>query len=290
MWLWLCASMAVADGNLFWKWPEGASVRYHLETVVDAPQGRVWFAEQNEVARATRQMLVMDVSCSGVPSGKRFKVECLIEEATLRGKAVPGEQELLTSIMEADQVRIKGTTVTLNVGPDGRIRSMDLKGSGTPNGRMAKIMENLRQMVRRAFSPLDVQLPKRGDDKGKKWSQKGTPMAMELMTNQGTSGGVVMKLQVSGTDGSMVRIETTGRGTVSEGSMMEAGTSAMIHLTAQGRSQFNTGLGVLDWSEVATKASFSASNIGSFSNMKPPSHSSWAGRVDEAGVRVEPVP
>ena len=72
--------------------------------------------------------------------------------------------------------------------------------------------------------------------------------------------------------------------------MMEAGTSAMIHLTAKGRSQFNTALGVLDWSEVATEASFSASNLGSFSNNKPASHSSWAARVDEAGVRIEPEP
>ena len=192
MWVWLWASVAVADGNLLWRWPEVAAVRYHLETVVDAPGGRVWFAEQNQVARATRQMLVVDVSCRGTPSGKRFAIECLIDDATLRGKAVPGEEALLKSIMEADQERLKGAIVTLSVGPDGRIRALDLMASGTPNGRMAQIMENLRQMVRRAFSPLDVQLPKRGDDKGKKWSQKGTPMAMELMTNQGTSGGVVM--------------------------------------------------------------------------------------------------
>jgi hypothetical protein len=235
-------------------------------------------------------MLVVDVSCRGTPSGKRFAIECLIDDATLRGKALPGEEALLKSIMEADQERLKGALVTLSVGPDGRIRSLDLVASGTPNGRMAQIMENLRQMVRRAFSPLDVQLPKRGDDKGKKWSQKGTPMAMELMTEQGTSGGIVMKHRVSGTDGALVRIETTGRGTVSEGSMMEAGTSAMIHLTAKGRSQFNTAIGVLDWSEVATEASFSASNLGSFSSKKPASHSSWAARVDEAGVRIEPVP
>ena len=290
MWMWLWASVAVADGNLVWKWPDETPVRYHLETVVNAPQGRVWLAEINQVARATRQMLVLDVTCRGMLSGKRYRVECLMDDAVLRGRAVPGEEALLKSIMEAQQGRLKGTVVTLSVGKNGRIRSLDMQGSGASNARGTQIMENLRQMVRRAFSPLDVQLPKRGEDKGKKWSQKGTPMVMELMTNQGTSGGVVMKHQVSKVAESKVWIETTGRGTVSEGAMMEAGTSTMIHLTAKGRSQFNTALGVLDWSAVETQASFSASNLASFSGMKPASHSSWAGRVDEAGIRLEPVP
>lgn len=284
------ASVAMADGNLVWKWPEEAPVRYHLETVVDAPQGRVWLAERNEVARATRQMLILDVTCRGTLSGKRYRVECLMDDAVLRGKAVPGEEALLKSIMEADQSRLKGAVVVLSVGQNGRIRTLDMQASGSSNARVTQIMENLRQMVRRAFSPLDVQLPKRGDDKGKKWSQKGTPMVMELMTNQGTSGGVVMKHQVSKIAESVVRIETTGRGTVAEGAMMEAGTSTMIHLTAKGRSQFNTAVGVMDWSTVETQASFSASNLASFSSMKPASHSSWAGRVDEAGIRLEPVP
>ena len=115
-------------------------------------------------------------------------------------------------------------------------------------------------------------------------------MAMELMTSQGTSGGVVMKHQVSRVEDSLARIETTGRGTVSEGSMMEAGTSSMIHITVEGQSQFNTTLGLLDWSQVATQTSFSTSNLGSFSSTAPASHSSWAGRVDQAGVQLEPTP
>ena len=66
-------------------------------------------------------MLILDVTCRGKLSGKRYRVECLMDDAVLRGKAVPGEEALLKSIMEADQVRLKGTVVTLSVGQNGRI-------------------------------------------------------------------------------------------------------------------------------------------------------------------------
>ena len=283
-------SVAMANGPMVWKWSPTASVSYHLETVVDTPRGRRWYAEENESARATKQMLLMDITCVGEPKGKKATVSCDLTSVEFRGAAVPGEEETLAAIMAHDAKRLQGSKLILGVRNDGRILSMDLD-SGVPlkTSRSGQIMGGLRQMIERAMAPLDVQLPKDGVDKGKAWKHKGMPLSMKLMTDQGTSGSVSMKHRVTRTEGGVVRLESTGRGTVAEGAMMEQGTSTMMHVTGSGRAAFNTAVGAMDWSEVAGESTYAAANLEGIVSKQRSSFSSWAARVDESGNRIEPT-
>lgn len=282
---------AQATTGLAWAWTVDQPVRYHLEAVVEAPRGQYWAAEHNTVARTTRAMVRLDVSCSAAEVGRSaFDVDCQLNSVKFSGRALPGEEEALAKILEQNEASLEGKAVRLRIGVDGRVKKLDLVGIDTKNSNLAVVFEQVRWMLRRAFTPMDIKLPKKGDDKNKKWSQKGSPMVFELATGQGTSGGVVLKHQVSSSDDDTARIESRGRASVVDGAMMEAGTSSMLRITAKGTAQFNTKLGVLDWAQMGTEADYSTSNMEGLSTLKPSQFSAIISRVTPEGVRLEPIP
>ena len=289
--IWLVwTSIAFANTGLEWRWGTGERVSYHVETVVETPRGRRWYAEENEVARATKQMMLMDIDCSGEPSGKRTKLTCIMAEVEFRGVAVVGEEDTLASIMARDAARLQGRRLYIEMRPDGRFGSIDLEPSpALKTSRAARIQDGLLQMIQRSLAPLDLQLPKDGVDKGKKWKRKGMPLAMKLMTNQGTSGSVAVKHTVTRWDGPAARIETTGRGTVAEGATIEQGTSTMLHVRGAARTQFNTELGVIDWSEASNEVEYAAANLEGITGKERSSFSGWVARVGPDGERIEPT-
>lgn len=289
MWWVLLSSAAFAEGDLAWSWKPQSSVSYHIETLVDTPRSRTWYAEENRFARAVKQMLILDVSCQGITEGKTVQVDCTIDEIEFKGRAVPGEEEDLQAIMTTDAARLKGKTVRLTTRADGRIRNVDVQDLPAPSGRLGLINNGLRSMVSRAFAPFDVQLPKAGADKGKAWKHKGMPLSMVLMTDQGTSGSVVMKHRVTETQAGFKRLSSSGRGMVAEGSMMEQGTSSMLTIEASGRAQFNTALGLMDWSEASSETGYAASNVSGFGGPSPGGFSGWIARIDDDGKRLEPT-
>lgn len=290
MWM-MWASAALASNGLEWRWEPPGAVAYHVETVVTTPRGRRWYAEENDVARATKQMLLMDLHCSGQPAGKRAVVRCRMDNVEFRGTAIAGEEAALASIMERDARRLEGRTLSVEMRLDGRFGSVDVESDPqVATSRAARSMDGLRQMVERALAPLDLQLPKDGVDKSKSWKRKGLPLSMKLMTSQGTSGSVVLKHSVTGWNGALARIASTGRGTVAEGMTMEQGTSTMLHISGVGRAQFNTELGQLDWSEVSGEVEYAAANLEGIGNEQRSSFSSWAARINADGQWVEPTP
>jgi hypothetical protein len=281
----LLASASASD--LVWGWGHTEPVRYHMETVVETPRSHVWLAEENEQARATRNIMVLDVSCTGAADGKRWDVHCHLDDVSMRGTPVPGEEARLDRVFEVYVGLLKGKDVRLSIGLDGRIRKLDILGVQADDSRMGAIIEGLRQMIRRVFAPVDLQLPKNGDARGKPWSQKGSPLALELLTAQGTSGGVAMKHRIIEERDGAVLYRTEGRGSMAEGSNMEAGTTSFMKVTTGGRGQFNTKLGVLDWAEVSTSAAYSASALNALSGVGAYSYTGWMVRVDETGARLE---
>lgn len=282
---------AHAATGLTWTWRSAQPTTYRLETVIESPRGQSWVAEHNAVARSTRAMLRMEVSCVPEPSStERWAVSCDLTAVDIRGKALPGEEAELERILGESVALLSGKSVRLEMGRRGGIRELDLKGIDTTNSRLAAVIEQSRWMVRRAFAPLDLVLPKSGDDKGKVWRQKGSPMAFELASGRGTAGGVVLKHRVQSVEGERVQIETTGRAAVVDGATMEAGTSSMLRLTATGRSQFNTVLGVLDWAQLGTDSGYAASNLEGLSHLRPPKFSSIVSRVNSEGETLDPTP
>ena len=230
----------------------------------------------------------MDVACTGARAGKHWAVDCAIETVALHGVAVPGEEAALDRILAESVALLEGKSIQLSVAADGRIRKLDFDGIYADDSRVGAMIEGMRQMMRRVFAPMDVQLPKNGDANGKSWKQKGSPLAMELLTTQGTSGGVVMKHRViEGGEEGRVLYTTEGRGSVAEGANMEAGTTSVMKVGMEGRGEFNTKMGVLNWAEVSTKAGYSASALNALSGVGAYTYSGWIVRVRTDGTRIE---
>ena len=285
------ALSAHATTGLAWTWSTDQPVHYHLEAVVEAPRGQLWVAEQNTVARTTRSMVRLDVSCSATEAGKSgWDVNCLLDSVKFNGRALPGEKEALAKILDQNEKALAGKSVRLRMGTDGRVKKLDLVGIDTKNSNLAVVFEQIRWMLRRAFTPMDLKLPKKGDDRGKKWSQKGSPMVFELATGQGTAGGVALKHEVSAAEGPAVRIKSNGRASVADGGTMEAGTSSMLRVMAKGHAQFNTELGVLDWAQMGTESDYSTSNLEGLGKLRPSQFSAIISRVTADGTRLEPTP
>ena len=290
--LWSVLGVAFGATGLTWNWGSEATVRYHMEAVIDTPRGTTWLAETGAHARAVRGTVVLDVSCQASALGSRWDVGCSLDSVALHGVAFPGEEVRLREILDVGEGHLQGKSVHFRMGEQGRIQRFDLRGADTRNSQHAAILDGLRFVLRRAFTPLDIQLPKRGEDRGKKWTQKGSPLIFELKTSQGTAGGVALKHEVEGEAQAQakVRIRTVGRASLTEGVNLEAGTSSMIRVHAEGRSQFDTQVGLLDWGEVSTRSGYSVSNMAGLSHKKPPSFSAWVGRVSADGSRLEPQP
>ena len=90
---------------------------------------------------------------------------------------------------------------------DGRLRSVDLEGVVKRNTRTVDMHETLRLVLTRAFSILDLQLPVKGDDKGKAWRQSGSRVA-EFPSNKGSFGLVEIDSVVKEVTGNKVTIES----------------------------------------------------------------------------------
>ena len=282
---------AHATTGLAWTWSVDQPVKYNLEAVVDAPRGQRWVAENNTVARTTRSMVRLDVTCSAERAGKSdWSVDCAIDSVKFSGRALPGEEKALERILTQNEAHLEGKSVRLKMGADGRVKKLDLIGIDTKNRYLAVVFEQVRWMLRRAFTPMDLKLPKNGDDKDKKWRQKGSPLVFELAGGQGTAGGVALKHEVSAATNDTARIASKGRAAVTEGPALEVGTNAMLRIKAEGTTQFNTELGIIDWAQIGTEAEYGASNFEGIGSLKPSKFSAIISRVRPDGTRLDPAP
>ena len=254
----LLVSSSMAQGPLTLGWSKGQS-RYHLESLVDTPRTMLHQGVNSLEARATKQLIIGDFDCTGAPKGKRWQVDCVVQSVSFQGVAIPGDEAALGKILEDYTARLDGKTVQLMVTADGRITSLDLLGVEKTDKRSGIIEDTIRMLMRRLFAPLDVQLPKDGLSKGKPWRQKGAPLAMELLTRFGTAGGSRLEHSVASTSGSLIQIESTGRGSVTPGEALEAGTSSMMKIETTGTGRFDSDAGRFVWREIQTSATFTVS-------------------------------
>lgn len=282
----LLLSPANAQELLVLDWSKGP-VRYHLESLVDTPRTMLHEGVDNLEARATRHLITADVSCSGTPAGKKWDVQCVLETLSVQGVALPGEEATLKTIFADYQQRLQGKTVALKVHGDGRILGLDLKGVEKTDKRSGIILDTIRMLMRRLFAPLDFQLPKKGDAKGKPWKQKGSPLALELLSRFGTAGGTRLEHQLNAA-GEKMRLTSQGRGMVSPGNSLEAGTGAMMKIETSGRGVWDAGAGLLAWREIQTAAQFSVSAYNAGSGGADYQHKGWAAQYGEDGALVGP--
>lgn len=270
----LLLSLNAFAGDLSPRWEPGQAVRYHAETLFSAGSLPM-IARQNTEARAVKLAVTLDLACVPTARKKGWELVCDVEGAKLQGEAVPGEQERLDQVLAESASTFAAATVVVGLSADGRVSSVDLRDVDRSDERSAQIAETLRQMARRAVAPLDVEMPKDGEDPGKPWKQGGTPLAAELFVNSvpvwsgagssatpvagGVSGGVSLKTSVKGRDGAVATLETVGQCNVA--SLVTDTNTYFAHVEISSTGRFDTATGQISYRllEVSAKDGPSAS-------------------------------
>ena len=142
----------------------------------------------------------------------------------------------------------------------------------------------MRQLMRKTMSPLAIQMPK--DAAGAKpWKHKGMPLFYELLTNSGTTGGVMHKYKVDGeakAGGTFVLGEGMGN-LNSQNATQGATTAGALNMVGASQTRFDTKSGLPLYSEVSVAGVPSASNATVQSGVRY-ALSAWAGRIQADGT------
>ena len=271
VWLLMWMSSAFAAEGLVWKWSETSPVKYEMTTTVQTPLVQQWMGFKVGEARVYEFMMLMSTTCAGRHEGKRWRVACSIDTFEVHAKPVPDDADKLQPIIAEYHEFFVGKTVGFFMSEDGRVRKLDFIDVDSRDGRAGIVIEQMIKNISRMFVPFDLQMPKDGVAKGKDWRQKGTPLALSMFGSQGTAGGLMMKRRVVGVDDASVSLSMDGRGSVAIGASPDAGSVPVMLLNCEGRSQFNTEMGVLDWAEVKRKSAHATSNVGMGAGTVPPS-------------------
>jgi uncharacterized protein YbaR (Trm112 family) len=169
---------------LGWDWSR--THRFALESQVQLPL-LMWFATPfNHQARVTAFDLRIVTTCGNAQVETRRVVEvlCTIDDIALSAAGMPQEEGLLQPILTELDDLLTGSAVQMRMNHEGRIVNIDLEGLDRRNQRVGRISENMRLVVSRAFSGLDMQLP-RGDEL--QWAQYDNWL-MRAPSAEGSSG------------------------------------------------------------------------------------------------------
>lgn len=265
---------AWATEGLTWKWTEGQTRQFFIQAQVQFAEVMVFRATNNVDVRVTELQLNINTNCEAVaPVGKRgWELACGFDDFAIQGAAIATEKGRLLPILDEVDEYMKVASVQLVLLNDGRLRSLDLEGIVKRNTRTVDMHETLRLVLSRAFSILDLELPPKGDDKGKGWRQTGSRVA-EFPSNKGTFGMVEIDNGVKEVQGNKVTIESVGRGTIGGGEMITLGDQErpknMYNTDIRGTASFNISRGELLEREVLVQATPTASSVASEAGAGP---------------------
>jgi len=261
----LLSASALFQGNAFagelsYKWEAGEIMRYRVQAYVVAPRVLQFIAARNDTARAEEIALALELECTAQPPGKKtLKWRCIPHRSELGGVAWSGEQERLDAIFAEYKPMLDKATIVAEFTPTGRMKHVDLEGFPRDTDREKLIQEYLRLLLQRVFASLELELPKSGEQPSGAWRQKGSPLSMRLPTRYGTAGGVRLNHEVVGQQDDLLLIQSIGRGTVTPGSALEAGSDQAVNLSVTGNAQFDPVRGVLVRNEVQVSGALSVS-------------------------------
>ncbi len=224
-----------------WQWSE-TPVRYvsQMEMVAGFP---LWFlARENLEARGGEFQMELALSCVG--QGKKIiEITCEIDGAKLAGTAVDEKkQDMLDQIFREYEATYESSSLVLEADTSGRIKRVDLEGPERTTSREASVIERQRQLATRMVAPLDIQFPKNGDT-SEAWKQKGSPLAMQLLSTSGTAGGMRLMHEASGTEGSNLTFMSAGEATTIAGADVENGADNTVSLMLSGQGTFDMATG-----------------------------------------------
>jgi hypothetical protein len=268
-----------AAGPLTVDWNKAQPVRYHVEMLINTPRGFRYLATKNMDGRALQTGVATDLSCTGAPLGKGWKVICKVDTFAIEARGDGDDQPRLDVVMAEYTALMKDARVEMELKADGTIRVLDLEGVDKGIDRQTDIAEQLRQIMRRTMAPMSVSMPKDGEG-AKPWKHAGMPMFYELHTMVGTTGGVAHGYKVDGKVGDTVFIVGQGKGNVSSQLSTQVGAYQMSGAT---QARFDPTLGLLAYSEVATTGN-PGNSLGQVSTGQLYGLSGWMGRLNDDGT------
>jgi hypothetical protein len=226
-------------------------VRYLITARIQLPE-LMWFnAEVNVETRVSEFQVDLVTRCAptGEVGKKGWELACAVEDIALRAAPTASDSGRVLPVLDEWDQKFLGATVQLQFNRDGRVRNLDLEGVVANDRRTSEIRETMRLVMARVFAPLDLQFPKKGDDQDQSWKQRSTTV-LEFPSNVGSMGAAVVRHTVVGSEGSVVTIETTGRGTLGSGEMVEVapgqmGPANLFEMSLAGRARFDTARRVL---------------------------------------------
>ncbi len=234
---------------------------YRLQLALSTPYGNTWLALENVDARAWKVGASMVIDCTHEGSSS----SCEVLRATFVGSAPEAEQADLDTVLEEYARLVADSTIQVEWHGLGRVRSIDIEGVPKSTSREAVVQEHLRMLVSRAFSPLELELPKGGDDKGKSWKQRGHPLALRLVEVSGTTGGVKLLHEVVGEEDGLLLINSAGEGIVQSGLSIENGANQTVSMMMAGQAKFDPARGLVVYNKEVVQGVFTAQSgrIGS---------------------------
>lgn len=271
---WFCAIAVLlpvsagATTGLAWSWP-AAGWRYQLLTRVNVPTLISMKAQENAEARVAQFQLEVVTRCAptGEPAKSGWELRCDLEDIAVLATPVTPDAAPLAAIAREYDSRLTGAWVQVQFSSDGRIKNIDLEQVDKSDPRQAAIHETMRLMLARAFAPMELTLPKGGDDKGKGAWRTDNLLATAFPSSQGTMGSVQVAHQITATEGGIVALRASGKGVVSSGEMVvvagqerPANTWEMVY---DGEARFDVARGVLLERQYIADAQPTASSMAS---------------------------
>lgn len=217
--MWMMSWIATASAAQLTLTPAEPTVRYYAELLVQPAGNAIFIASNNQEAIPFQHMLSAEFSCTTQPDGKGQRMICDVDRVNMQSEAArQTRQDAMNTIITEYTTLLESASVEVLFRKDGRIAMVDVEGVPQNNERGRFVHETLRQLMRRAFAPLDLQLPKRGEAQaGDGWKHKSGSLAFELFGNTATIGGSVLKYQVTEA-AEFVGVSSEGYGTVGAGS------------------------------------------------------------------------
>ena len=258
------ASPAWAVSGLEWKFPSEGH-RFHLMTRINLPEWFLFAAEKNTEVRVSQVLLETVTRCTPAVELKTgWRLNCTLEDVSIQGLALPADKGNLEATLAEYDERLTGKALQVEFGRDGRVRNIDLEAYNNRLERTAAIRENLRLIFARAFALIDLQLPKKGDDKGKGMWKQDNLLAAGFPSTRGVLGSARIVHKLEGVDASNVSIASAGGGVLFTGDTVVVGGQERprnsYNFTYEGKAVFDTAAGTLVSREYLAKGVPTASS------------------------------
>jgi hypothetical protein len=211
-----------ASAPLAWTWGPDQHRRYLVETTVLVPG--LWEldvrVDSSTFVRTNKVKLRMVMDCSPIdelPQG--WELRCDLEDVTLTAGRIEGDpaEDLALALEVLDQ-RLTGAWMQIVYDRDGRVRSLDLEGTSKADQRARQGHEWSRQLLRRAMSGMDLQLPQ--EDPSLPWAESNSLLLASPIDAPAPSISRTQHRASRNEAGWIIR--STGTGTVTLGSAESA--------------------------------------------------------------------